>query len=109
MRESGRRRRVRDVVGRYVNGLHRRDRARTRGSDALLQIAHLRRERRLITHGARHTAEERDSSAPACIGRKMVVNNTNTSAFSWSRKYSATVRPERPTRRRAPGGSFICP
>jgi len=30
-----------------------------RRRDALLQIAHLRRERRLITHGARHTAEER--------------------------------------------------
>jgi hypothetical protein len=26
-----------------------------------------------------------------------------------SRKYSAIVNPESPTRRRAPGGSFICP
>jgi len=41
--------------------------------------------------------------------RKMLSTNTSTSAFSMSRKYSATVRPARATRRRAPGGSFICP
>ncbi len=34
--------------------------------------------------------------------------NKRTS-WPWSRKYSAIVSPERPTRRRAPGGSFICP
>ena len=34
---------------------------------------------------------------------------SRTSCFSTSRKYSATVRPLSPTRRRAPGGSFICP
>ena len=35
--------------------------------------------------------------------------NSNTSWFFSSRKYSVTARPERATRRRAPGGSFICP
>merc|ERR1719350_2453074 len=34
---------------------------------------------------------------------------SSTSWPSWSRKYSATVRPVRATRARAPGGSFICP
>ena len=35
--------------------------------------------------------------------------NRRTSRFSSSRKYSAIVRPLRPTRWRAPGGSFIWP
>ena len=39
----------------------------------------------------------------------MLSMKSSTSCPSWSRKYSAIVRPERPTRRRAPGGSFICP
>ena len=34
---------------------------------------------------------------------------SSTSWPSTSRKYSAMVRPDRPTRSRAPGGSFICP
>src|SRR4029079_3114101 len=29
-----------------------------RGSDAFLQLAHLRRERRLVAHGARHASEQ---------------------------------------------------
>ena len=41
--------------------------------------------------------------------RKMLSTNNRTSWPSSSRKYSATVRPESATRRRAPGGSFICP
>ncbi len=57
--KRGCRRRVGDVVGRHVNGLHRRDRAIARRGDALLQVAHLRRQRRLVTHGARHAPEER--------------------------------------------------
>src|SRR6185312_8299414 len=57
--ERGRRRRIGDVVGRHINGLHRRDRAVARRRDALLQVAHLRGQRRLIADGARHAAEER--------------------------------------------------
>src|SRR2546422_3264282 len=50
-----------------------------------------------------------DTSEPAWVKRKMLSMKRSTSCPSSSRKYSATVRPDRPTRRRAPGGSFICP
>jgi hypothetical protein len=49
-----------------------------------------------------------DTSEPACVKRKMLSMKSSTFLPS-SRKYSAIVKPERPTRRRAPGGSFICP
>src|ERR687886_527470 len=39
----------------------------------------------------------------------MLSMNSSTSWPPSSRKYSAIVSPERPTRMRAPGGSFICP
>ena len=50
-----------------------------------------------------------DTSEPACTKRKMLSMKSSTSWPASSRKYSAIVRPLRPTRRRAPGGSFICP
>ena len=59
MGEGRRRRRVGEVVGRHVDGLHRGDRAALRGGDALLQLAHLVGQRRLVAHGARHAAEQR--------------------------------------------------
>ena len=59
MRERGRRRRVGQVVGRHVDRLHRGDRALVRGGDALLQRAHVGRERRLIAHRRRNAAEQR--------------------------------------------------
>ena len=59
VRERRRRRRIGDVVGGHVDRLHRRDRAVARRGDALLQVAHLRRQRRLVTHRARHAAEQR--------------------------------------------------
>ena len=49
-----------------------------------------------------------DTSEPACVNRKMLSMNRST-FFPWSRKNSAIVSAESPTRRRAPGGSFICP
>ena len=49
-----------------------------------------------------------DTSEPACVKRKM-LSTKNSTSWPWSRKYSATVRPVRPTRARAPGGSFIWP
>src|SRR5919202_1316906 len=49
-----------------------------------------------------------ETSEPAWTNRKMLSMKSRTS-WPWSRKYSAIVSPERPTRRRAPGGSFICP
>ena len=59
MRERSGRRRIGQVVGRHVNRLHRGDRALVGGGDALLQRAHVGRERRLITHRDRDTAEQR--------------------------------------------------
>src|ERR1700676_3097827 len=50
-----------------------------------------------------------ETSAPACTKRKILSMNSSTSRCSSSRKYSATVRPVSPTRRREPGGSVICP
>ena len=59
MRERGRGRRIGQVVGRHVDRLHRGDRALGGGGDALLQRAHVGRERRLIAHGRRDAAEQR--------------------------------------------------
>ena len=50
--------RVGRVVGRHVHGLHRCDGPLGRAGDALLQLAHFRGQRRLITDGAGHTAQE---------------------------------------------------
>ena len=51
--------RVGEVVGRHVDGLHRRDRALVGRGDALLQLAHLGGQRGLVAHGAGHAAEQR--------------------------------------------------
>ena len=59
VRERRRRRGVRNVVGRHVDGLHRGDRTVARRGNSLLQIAHLRRQRRLVTHRAWHTSQQR--------------------------------------------------
>src|SRR5690606_21830184 len=56
--EGRRGRRVREVVGGHVDGLDGGDGALRRRGDALLELAHLRREGRLVTDGARRTAEE---------------------------------------------------
>ena len=49
-----------------------------------------------------------DTSEPAWVKRK-ILSTKNSTSWPWSRKYSATVSPDRPTRARAPGGSFIWP
>ena len=59
MGERGRRRRVGQVVGRHVDRLHRGDRALGGGGDALLQRAHVGRERRLIADRRGNAAEQR--------------------------------------------------
>ena len=59
MRERGRGRRVGQVVGRDVDRLHRGDRALGGGGDALLQRAHVGRQRRLIAHRRGNAAEQR--------------------------------------------------
>ena len=57
--EHGGGRRVGEVVGRHVDGLDRRDRALAGRRDALLQLAHLGLQRRLVAHLRRHAAEQR--------------------------------------------------
>ena len=59
MGERGRGRRVGEVVGRHVDRLHRGDRPLGGGGDALLQRAHVGRERRLIAHRRGNAAEQR--------------------------------------------------
>src|SRR3546814_8208135 len=53
------RRRVGQVVSGHVDGLHRGDRPLVGGGDALLKLAHVGGERRLIAHGRRNTTEQR--------------------------------------------------
>src|SRR6266702_2010525 len=50
-----------------------------------------------------------ETSDPACTKRKMLSMNSSTSWFISSRKYSAMVSADRPTRSRTPGGSSIWP
>ncbi|CDZ92688.1 Cellobiose phosphorylase (modular protein) [Rhodococcus ruber] len=59
VRERRGRRRVGVVVGGHVDRLQRGDRTTTGRGDALLELTHLVRERRLVTHGRRHAAEQR--------------------------------------------------
>ena len=47
------------VIGGDIHGLHGCDRAALGAGDALLQLAHFRGERGLVTDGAWHTAEQR--------------------------------------------------
>ena len=98
------------IVGRHVHGLHRRDGSLVRRGDPFLQGTHFRGERRLVTDRGRHTTEQaRTLREPACEKRKMLSTNSSVSAPVVSRKYSAMVRADSATRRRAPGGSFIWP
>ena len=57
--ERGGRRRIGQVVGGHVDRLHRGDRALLGRGDALLQRAHVGRQRRLIAHRRRDAAEQR--------------------------------------------------
>ena len=50
--------RVRQVVGRDIDGLNRGDRTVSCGCDALLQVAHLGCQRRLITDGGGHAPQQ---------------------------------------------------
>src|ERR1700693_3295812 len=52
------------VVGRHLNGLDRGDGALARRGDALLQLAHLGRQRGLVSDRRRHAAEERRPLRP---------------------------------------------
>jgi peptide chain release factor 1 len=56
--ERGGGRRVGEVVGGHVDGLHRRDRALVRRGDALLELAHVGREGRLVADRRRDASEQ---------------------------------------------------
>src|SRR6266850_5390334 len=74
VREGRGGRRVGDVVRRHVDRLHRRDRALLRGGDALLQLAHLGAQRRLIPDRRRHPAEQRRDFGPGLREPEDVVD-----------------------------------
>ena len=59
MRERGSRSRVSQVIRRHVYGLNGSDGTALGGCDTLLQSAHLRLQRRLVTNRRRHTAKQR--------------------------------------------------
>ena len=59
MGEGGGRRRVGQVVGGHVDGLHRGDGALARGGDALLQLAQVGGQRGLVSDGGGHAAQQR--------------------------------------------------
>ncbi len=65
VRERRGRRRVGVIVGGHVNRLHRSDRTVLGGSDALLQLADLGVQVRLVSHGGRHSAKQRGRLAEA--------------------------------------------
>ena len=82
MGEGGSRSRVGQVVGRHVNRLYRCDRAFLGGSDALLQSAHFRGKRRLITDGGRHTSQQsRNLAARLCESEDVVDKEQNVLVF----------------------------
>ena len=62
------------VVRRHVDRLHRRNRALLGRCDALLQLAHLGAERRLVTDGRRHAPEERRHFGPRLRETEDVVD-----------------------------------
>src|SRR5271157_5882795 len=57
--EGRRRRRIGQVIGGHIDGLHRRDRAFLGRGDAFLQLAHFGGEVGLISHGRRHPPQQR--------------------------------------------------
>jgi len=66
--KGGGRGRVRQVVGRHINGLHRGDGTLPGGGDALLQSTHLRSQGRLVAHSRGHTAQQ-CGHLRACLGK----------------------------------------
>jgi len=91
-----------------VDRLDRGDRALLRGGDPLLKVPHLGGQRRLVAD--RRGMRPRRATLRARLGEpEDVVDEEEDVLPSSSRKYSAAVRADSPTRSRAPGGSFIWP
>jgi hypothetical protein len=109
MGEGGRRRRVGEVVGRHVDRLDRGDRAGAGRGDALLQRAHVGGERRLVAHRRGDAAEQRRHLRARLGEAEDVVDEEQHVGARLVAELLGQVRPVRPTRLRAPGGSFIWP
>ena len=108
--ERRERRGVGVVVGGHVDGLQRRDRTTLGRGDALLELAHLVGERRLVTHcrSACGRAASTPRSRPARTGRccRRTAARPGSSRRGSTRRSSARSSA---TRRRTPGGSSIWP
>jgi hypothetical protein len=103
------RRRVGEVVGGHVDGLHRGDRALVGRGDALLERAHLGGQRGLVTDGAGDTAEERGHLGARLREAEDVVDEQEHVLAFFVAEVLGDGEAERATRARAPGGSFIWP
>ncbi|MEZ5287021.1 MAG: hypothetical protein R2712_19890 [Vicinamibacterales bacterium] len=109
VREGGGRRRVRVVVGGHVDGLHRGDGPLLGRGDALLQLAHLGEQGRLVADGGGHAAQERRHLGARLREAEDVVDEQQNVLALGVTEMLATVSADSPTRWRAPGGSVICP
>ena len=58
MGEGGGRSRIRQIIRRNIHGLHRSNTAVFRRGDPLLQLAHFRRQGRLVSDGRGHPAQK---------------------------------------------------
>ena len=74
MCEGRRGRRVGQVVGGYVDGLHRGDRTLLGGGDTFLQRAHIGGQRRLIAHRRRDAAQQRGHFSAGLRKAEDVIN-----------------------------------
>ena len=136
MGEGGGRGRIGQIISGHVDGLDGSDGSLLGGGNTLLHQTHVDGEGWLVTDGRWDTTEKSRHLGTSLGETENVVNEEKhcgrsvstqrsgkkTSEYSEigeakdspscpssSRKYSATVRPVRATRARAPGGSFICP
>ena len=68
MRERSRRRRIGQVICRDIDSLERGNRASLRRCNALLEDAHFLGQRRLVSHGRRHAAQQcRNFRSSQCV------------------------------------------
>ena len=110
VRERRGRRRVGQIVRRHIHGLERGDRTFLGRGDAFLQIAHFRGERRLITDGAGRAAQQRGHFGTGLRKTENVVDEQqHVLVLLIAEIFRDGQTRKAPTRRRAPGGSFIWP
>ena len=109
MRERVGRGRIGRIVGGNVHRLHGSDRPLLRAGDPLLQFAHFRRQRRLISDGAGHAAQEgRHFRAGLRESENVVDEQQRIGARFIAEIFRHRQGAERDAQY-APGGSFIWP